>query len=125
MPQEILNILISALSIIVTGLVSFAVAKFTQWINSKIKDAKAANYLSTVTTLVFNCVQETYQTYVETLKQEGKFDKEAQKKALDRCLAKIQSQMAPDIIDYITTNFGDLKEYLISLIESAIYSLKQ
>lgn len=125
MPQEIMNILLSALGVIITGLASFAVAKLTQWINSKISDSKAANFLSTLTTIVFNCVQEVYQTYVESLKESGSFDEAAQKEAYNRCLLKIKSQLAPDIIDYITKNFGDLDEYLKSLIESAIYNLKR
>ena len=125
MSQGILNILLSALGVIVTGLASFAVAKITQWINSKIKDNQAANYLNTITTLVFNCVQEVFQTYVDTLKKEGKFDGEAQKKALDKCLTKVKAQMAPEIKDYVVMNFGDIDGYLISLIESTIYSIKQ
>jgi len=125
MTQEIMNILLSALGVIITGLASFAVAKLTQWINRKIGDSKAANFLSTLTTIVFNCVQEVYQTYVESLKASGSFDEAAQKEAYERCLVKIKSQLAPDLIDYVTHNFGDLDAYLKSLIESAIYSLKR
>lgn len=124
MPQEVLNILLSALGVIITGLAGFAVTKFTQWINSKISDAKAANYLSTIMKVVLDCVQEIYQTYVQSLKESGSFDKDAQKHALDACLVKIKSQLAPELITYITTNFGDVNSYLISLIESTIYSLK-
>lgn len=125
MPQEILNILYSALGIIVTGLISFAVAKFTQWINNKIADKKAANYLSTVATLVLSGVKEVYQTYVEALKAQGQFTKEAQAEALNRCMIKVKSQLVPEIQDYIINNFGDMDEYLKGLIESTIYSLKQ
>lgn len=122
--NEIVQILLSALGVIVTGLCGLAVAKFTEWINSKIKDKAAANYLATIMSLTMNSVKCIYQTYVETLKKEGKFDKEAQQKALDACLLKIKTQLAPDMIDYITLNFGDMDEYLKSLIESSIYTLK-
>lgn len=125
MIQEIINILYSALGVIVTGLVSFAVAKLTQWINGKISDRKAANYLSTVASLVLNGVKEVYQTYVEALKNQGSFGKEAQLEALNRCLAKVKSQLVPEVQKYIVDNFGDLDEYLKGLIESTIYSLKK
>ena len=125
MTQAIMNILLSAFGAVMTGLASFAVAKLTQWINSKISDSKAANFLNTVTTIVFNCVQEVSQTYVESLKASGSFNEAAQKEAYERCLVKVKSQLAPDLIDYITNNFGDLDTYLKSLIESAIYSLKK
>ena len=124
MPQEIVNILYSALGIIITGLVTWGVAKFTQWINTKIEDKKAANYINTIMTIAGNCVKEIYQTYVEALKEAGSFDKEAQKKALDMCLEKIKGQLAPDLIEYITTNFGDMTDYLKSIIESLIYTFK-
>ena len=74
MTQEIMNILLSAFGAVITGLASFAVAKLTQWINSKISDSKAANFLNTVTTVVFNCVKEVSQTYVESLKASGSFN---------------------------------------------------
>lgn len=124
MTQEILNIFLSALGVILTGLASFVVAKFTQWINGKIADKKAANYLTTILNLVVDCVKETYQTYVETLKKEGKFDKEAQEKALNLCLNKIKEQITTEIKDYIVNNFGDIDGYLKSLIESTLYNLK-
>ena len=37
----------------------------------------------------------------------------------------IKSQLAPELINYITTNFGDLESYLKTLIESTIYTLKK
>lgn len=124
MNQEILNILFSAIGVIVTGLASFAVAKLTQWINTKISNNKTSNMLNNIVTIVGNCVQETYQTYVESLKENGSFDAEAQKKALNMCLDKIKSQMVPDVLEYIANNFGDIDGYIVSIIESTIYSLK-
>ena len=125
MTRELMNIIFSALGIIITGLASLLVAKFTQWINEKIEDKKAARYLATINELAWKCVQEVYQTYVETLKKEGKFDKEAQEKALHNCLTTLKSQLKNEIWEYIKNNFGDIDTYLISLIESIIFSLKR
>lgn len=123
--MEILNnIIFPALLTLITGLVSFGVAKFTQWINTKIGDQKAANYLATIVKIVGDSVCEVYQTYVEAIKAEGKFDKEAQEKALEMCLVKIKSKCAPDLLDWIGHNFGDVTDYLKTLIESTIYTLK-
>lgn len=124
MPQEVLNIILGVVSVIVTGLAGWGVTALTSFLNNKVKDKKASNYLETITTLVGNAVKEVYQTYAETLKKEGKFDENAQKIALENCLKQIQSQLAPELVTYITDNFGDMKEYLISLIESTIYNLK-
>lgn len=124
MTKEIMNILFSALGIIITGLASLLVAKFTQWINTKIEDKKAATYLSTIMELCTNCVKETYQVYVDELKKEGKFDKEAQEKALEMCMAKVKASLSDKILVYIKDNFGDITPYLRTLIESIIYSMK-
>ncbi len=124
MSTEIMNIILSALGTIVTGLASFAVVKFTSWINSKVKDKKAAGYLNAIVNLVVIAVKETYQTYVESLKKSGSFDADAQKEALNNCLINIKSKCSTELIDYLKENFGDVDEYIISLIESQIYTLK-
>ncbi len=124
MPTEIMNIILSALGTIITGLASFAVVKFTAWINTKVKDKKVAGYLTAIANLVAIAVKEMYQTYVESLKKSGSFDAEAQKKALDNCLINIKAKCSTELIDYIKENFGDVDSYIISLIESQIYTLK-
>ena len=121
----IMNIIQSTLSVIITGLITFATSKLIQLINSKINDKKAANYLSTIINLVGDSVKSVYQTYVESLKNQDIFTEEAQKEALDRCMNMIKSQLAPELINYITNNFGDLESYLKTLIESTIYTLKK
>lgn len=124
MPQELLNILLTALGTIITGLVGWGISAFCAWMSTKTKDAKFNNFMCKIVELTGNAVKETYQTYVETIKEEGKFDKEAQEKALEMCLLKIKSQLAPDMLDFIGQNFGDVTNYLKSLIESTIYTLK-
>ena len=125
MSQEILNILLSALGIIITGLTTYAVTKLTAWIDAKIKDKTLNNYMKIITQIVGNCVREVSQTYVDALKKEGSFDEAAQKKALEMCLKKIESELAPEIIKFIVDNFGDATAYLKTLIESTIYTDKQ
>ena len=123
--MDIMSIIQSALSVIITGLITFATSKLIQLINSKIEDKKAANYLSTIINLVGDSVKTVYQTYVESLKNSGSFNEAAQKEAYNRCLSKVKSQLVPEVVDYVMKNFGDLDSYLKSLIESAIYSLKR
>ena len=124
MPTEILNILLTALSIVVTSLVSWAVALFISWINTKIKDAKAAKWLTEITMIVTNAVQNVFQSFVQTLKEQGKFDEKAQKEAKERALAIIKSQLRDELVTYITSNYGDLEAWLNNQIEAIIYQLK-
>lgn len=124
MSQEALNIILSCISIVLTGLLGWGVTALTAFLNTRIKDKRIAGYLTSLTNIVTTSVKETYQTYVEALKKEGKFDADAQKKALDETLAKIKTELPVNIANYVTETFGDLDKYITSLIESTIYSLK-
>lgn len=120
-----MNIVLSGLGLIVTGLCSWAVSAFVKWIDSKIEDKRLANLLSNATTIVFDAVQATYQEFVEVLKEQGKFDEAAQQEAKERATKIIQSQLTMAMQQYIEENFGDLQGWISSKIEATIYSLKR
>lgn len=123
--EQIQTIFWSALGLIVTGLVSWGVAALTEWLNTKIKNEKVAKYLTVITSIVETSVKEVFQTYVEALKKGNGFTAECQKKALDLALSKAKTALNDDLIGYISTTYGDVEQFLISQIESTIYSLKQ
>lgn len=118
------EILFSAIGTILTGLLAWLVSIITNWINSKIKDKNAAKILTSVTALVTNVVQATYQSYVEALKGTDAWTKEAQEAALNKALTTIKSQLNSEGIKFIEENYGNVEEYLKTLIESVLYKLK-
>lgn len=118
------EILFSAIGTILTGLLAWLVSIITNWINSKIKDKNAAKILTSVTALVTNVVQATYQSYVEALKGTDAWTKEAQEAALNKALTTIKSQLNNEGIKFIEENYGNVEEYLKTLIESVLYKLK-
>ncbi len=120
MNQMLMDLLLTVISIVVTTLVTWATTRLIAFLNQKISDKKMARFSTTLAELVSNCVLEVSQTYVDTLKKEGKFDAEAQKKALDMCLNNIQTKLTPEIVDYIKSNFGDVVAYLKMLVEAYI-----
>ncbi len=124
MTNEILKMVFTGLGIIISGLCSWLVVVLTGLLNSKIKDKKLAKITSTLTTIILNSVQQVFQTYVDALKKEGKFDKEAQKVAIKQAKDLITGQLTPELRDYIYDNFGDIESYLVNQIESTIYKLK-
>lgn len=123
--NEVWKIIISAVGIIITGLASWLVVVLTNWLNTKIKDKKVAKWATDITNIVFNSVSCVFQTFVEALKKSGNFDKQAQEEAKQKAYNIIMTQLTPELQKYITDNFGDMKEYLMNLIESTIYSLKK
>lgn len=124
MPQEIQNILLSALGVIITGLATWLSTYMVKLLNEKIKDKQFARWLSQIIEIITNAVKCTYQTYVEALKDENMFTKEAQEEALKRTLQSVKSQLSQESIKFIKDNFGDVEKWLIEKIESIIYSLK-
>ena len=124
MSQEVLNIILSGVSIIVTGLASWGVGVLISWMNSKIKDQTLAKHLAAVTQIVTDAVMNVFQSFVETLKANGNFDESAQKEAKERAYASIMEQMTPELIDYVKDNYGELESWINNKIESVIYTLK-
>ena len=124
MPAEAWNIIWSVVGIVATGLVSWATTALVAWLNTKIKNEKAAKWASDLTSIVSNAVLSVTQTFVDAMKKAGKFDEAAAKEAKDKALSIITSQLTPELKDYITSNFGDMTEYLSNLVEAMVQSLK-
>lgn len=80
----------------------------------------ATKYLNMVEETVTNCVIATNQTYVDSLKAEGKFDAEAQKIAFEKTLNAVLAILSEDAKQYLTQIFGDLNIFLSNLIESQV-----
>lgn len=124
MPAEAWNIIWSVVGIVATGLISWATTALVSWLNTKIKNEKASKWASDLTTIVSNAVLSVTQTFVDVMKANGEFDEKAAKEAKEKALAIITGQLTPELKNYITSNFGDMTEYLGNLIEATIQSLK-
>jgi hypothetical protein len=118
--------IIPLLGILTAYAVSYLKAKKEE-ILAKIKTNKTqeekelmSKYLDMVEKTVTNCVMTTNQTYVDSLKQEGKFDADAQKIAFDKTLDAVLAILSEDAKLYLTQIFGDLNVYLTNLIESQV-----
>lgn len=124
MNDILLNVLSVVVSAVIIPLITLLGGKLIQWIGTKINDEKAAKYLQTISKIVLDAVKAVFQTYVESLKKSGSFGAEAQKEALNKALKIIKSELGEDLIKYITDNFGDIDDYLLVQVESAINSIK-
>lgn len=66
------------------------------------------------------CVLATNQTYVETLKKEGKFNAEAQQKAFTMTKNAVLNILSAEAKEYLTEAFGDLNTYVNKQIEASV-----
>lgn len=109
---------------IATGLATWLTTMVVSWLNQKIKDKKLARWSSELFTIIMGAVQTVMQEFVSVMKKEGKFNEKAQAEAKERAYKIITSQLTSELKDYITNNFGDMKEYVMNQIEAVIYQLK-
>lgn len=99
----------------------------TAWIEIKINemtanknDATFTKYMTLLQDTVVSCVIATNQTYVESLKAQGKFDAEAQKEALKRTYDAVMTILTEDAINYLNEALGDFDAYVNTMIESQV-----
>lgn len=116
-------ILLPLLSVGVSYLIAFINAKIKQ-VKKKTENETLKKYLDLLNTTIVNCVKSTQQTYVDSLKKQGKFDAEAQKEAFRITYENIKAQLSDEAELYIYTAVGDLQTYIKNKIEAEILNIK-
>lgn len=66
----------------------------------------------------------TSQTYVDSLKKAGRFDSDAQKEAADKAMTACLAAISPAATAFIESAYGDVKEYLLTMIEAEVRKQK-
>ena len=98
-----------------------------KYINAKMKtladatnDEKQKKYIEMLNNTITDCVIATTQTYVETLKKQGKFDKEAQEQALLMTFNAVSGLLTKESKKYLNEAIEDLDLYIKQKIESEV-----
>lgn len=110
---------IPLLGVLTMYLVQF-IRKKSQEITDKTDSELADKYIRMLTDTITTCVIATNQTYVESLKKQGKFDAEAQKEAFKLTYEAIMSVLTDEAKNYLTSIYGDLTAYITSRIEAEV-----
>lgn len=105
-------------------LVQYIKAKGNE-IATNVDSELASKYIVMLTTTITDCVVATNQTYVEALKKEGKFDKEAQYKAFQMTYNAVMDILTEDAKEYLNNFYGDLSLYLSKRIEAEVVANKK
>lgn len=77
-------------------------------------------YINMLTDTIADCVSATTQTYVNTLKAQGKFDAEAQKLAFQMSYTAVFEILTDDAKLYLNELYGDLSAYVTQRIEAQV-----
>ena len=120
MIREIIEVcLIPLLGVLVTYLVKYINTK-SQELEASTDNELAKKYISLLSSTITNCVIATNQTYVETLKKQGKFDAEAQKEAFNMTLNAVMALLTDEAKRYLSEIYGDLNTYITNQIEATV-----
>ena len=111
--------IIPILGILTKWLVSFIQQKMNE-AAQKVDNELADKYLGMLSNTISKCVIATNQTYVETLKKEGKFDLAAQKEAFDMTKDAVLTILEGDALNYLNEIIGDLDTYIDKQIEANV-----
>ena len=124
MDDIFINILSCIVTVIILPLITLLGSKLIKWISKKIDDENLEKNLIKATNIVLDAVKYVLQTYVDNLKKEGKFTKDAQLIAFNKAKEIVLSQFNEEIKNYIKDNFGDIDSWIDVQIEASINNLK-
>lgn len=110
---------IPLLGVLTVYIVKF-IQKKTQELNSKNENELMNKYLTMLSNTIIDCVIATNQTYVESLKKQGKFDLEAQKVAFEMTYNAVINVLSNDAKTYLSNIYGDLDKYITNMIEAEV-----
>ena len=111
--------LIPLLGILSTYLILFIKNKIAT-LQQQAENDTTDKYLKMLDSTIEQCVIATNQTYVESLKAQGKFDAEAQKEAFRMTAAAVSTILSDEAKYYISCFVEDTEKYVEQKIESTI-----
>lgn len=124
---EVTQFLQSLLYIVVTAIVPITlpfIIKLVKAQVNKIDNQKIKELLDMAFNEVSVAVTQVTQTYVDTLKKEGKFDEVTQKIAFEKAKTLALDLIGKESKEAITKMHGDLDKYIDLLIEKAVHDTK-
>ena len=110
---------IPLLGVLTMYLVQF-IRKKSQEITDKTDSELADKYIQMLADTITTCVIATNQTYVESLKKQGKFDAEAQKEAFNLTYNAVMAVLTDEAKHYLAAIYGDLTAYITTRIEAEV-----
>ena len=111
--------IIPLLGVLTTFLVRYINAKMKTLVDT-ISDEKQKKYIEMLNNTITDCVIATTQTYVDTLKKQGKFDKEAQEQAFLMTFNAVSDLLTKESKKYLNEAIEDLDLYIKQKIESEV-----
>lgn len=127
MYNEFIEYIMPTLGTLLAGVLSALGGFLIVYINKKKKALQesidsdiADKYIEKIAITITDCVVATNQTYVEALKKEGAFTKEAQEQAFWKTYNNVITILGNDCIEYLQNITTDVQTYLMNKIEAEV-----
>lgn len=111
------------LAVLTTYLVNYIKAKSNE-LAEKSDNELEQKYMLMLAETIADCVLATNQTYVEALKNQNAFDKNAQEEAFRKTYESVMAVLSEDAKAYLANAYGDLSIYLTQKIEAEVNKSK-
>ena len=125
--MEWLPLLYQILEVCIIPLLGILTAYVVKYINAKsaelqakVENDTADKYIAMLDDTICACVIATTQTYVEALKKENAFTKEAQLEAFNLTFNAVLAVLSDEAKEYLTAIYGDLTAYITNKIEAEV-----
>ena len=122
--MEVLNQIFQTCIVPLLGIV---VAMIIRAVNAKKSELSASTdnqitqkYINLLASTITDCVIATNQTYVDALKEQNAFTKEAQEEALSRTYHAVIAILSAEARQYLEYIYGDLNAYILTKIEAEV-----
>ena len=122
--DEFMKVAITACIPALTVIFGWGINKAASIANSYVHNQFVQHCIQNAANAFSNAVSDINQTYVDSLKEQDKFDEEAQKRAFADALATAKRSLTNETILFIKETFGDVDAYLKPMIESQVRAQK-
>lgn len=122
-----MTLLTQIMEVVVIPLLGILTAYIVKIVNAKLEEVSAnrkneleKKYINMLNDTISDCVIATTQTYVESLKKQGRFDVEAQKEAFNQTYSAVMGILSEEAKKYLNEAIGDLNLYITQKIEAEV-----
>lgn len=114
------DVLIDVVNVAFKAIIALAIPYLFSLITQKVKNDKVKDAMKQGEEFVVESVGMVNQTFVDQLKKDGKFDKEAQRQAFTMCFENWKMIASDKLKEAITKEVGNIDEWLTSKIEYTV-----
>lgn len=118
--KVLIEIAVVAMSTAITVLIRYGIA----YLSANTKDRKVQLALQELQTVMIDGVQYTEQTFVAPMKENGEWDCDAQKAALQKAAEYVVQNLTKSTKKLVASDKDDLQTWIEQKIESYIRSMK-